>query len=91
MEWRETTGENRAVGKGESVKKITDVSAKSRSLGSAGRRHTEEQVNAILDHYLLTGEVPEAASKKQQWNYRMHKRLSERRILLRKAGHKVTR
>ena len=49
-----------------------------------GRRFTDEQVDKILDTYLLTGKFPPYISKRQCRDYRNHKRLEVRKMLLRR-------
>ncbi len=48
--------------------------------------HTDARINEILDHYLLTGELPEYVTERQKRSYRSHVRLSERRERLEKRG-----
>ncbi len=53
--------------------------------------HTDARINEILDHYLLTGELPEYVTERQKRSYRSHVRLSERRERLEKRGYHTIR
>lgn len=51
-----------------------------------GRRHTDDQIDEILDEYLMSGDLPQYVSDRQRRDYRKHKRLPLRRIYLEQAG-----
>lgn len=51
-----------------------------------GRRHKGEQIDQILDWYLMTGELPDYVSDRQRYSYKHHIKLPERRQLLEQAG-----
>lgn len=51
-----------------------------------GRRHTDAQIDEILDWYVLTGELPNYVSERQRSAYKRHPRLELRREHLEKAG-----
>ena len=53
--------------------------------------HTDARINEILDHYLLTGELPEYVTERQRRSYRTHVRLSERREKLERRGYQTIR
>lgn len=52
-----------------------------------GRRHNDEQIDEILDAYLLYGELPKYVSDRQRLDYRKHPRLELRRLYLEQAGY----
>jgi len=72
----------KATGKGK-IKKL-DVYD-----GEMGRKHTESQIEEILDVYLQTGLLPTYVTQKMRWNYKHHRRLPERRELLEQAGKRI--
>lgn len=45
-------------------------------------RYTDNEINQILDWYLLTGELPQHVSERQRRTYRKHPKLEERKRLL---------
>jgi hypothetical protein len=51
-----------------------------------GRRHTDDQIDEILDEYLQYGNLPKYVSERQRRDYRKHKRLPLRRMYLEQAG-----
>lgn len=60
-----------------------------RKYSGKGRKHTELEIEEILDWYLLTGVLPRDVSQKQRWLYKHHRRLPERRKLLEQEGVKL--
>src|SRR5579885_2482623 len=60
------------------------TSRKVRRYSGKGRIHTEEEIDQILDWYILTGQLPMNVSERQRYSYRHHIRLPERRKLLEK-------
>jgi hypothetical protein len=57
--------------------------------GEMGRKHTEEQIEEILDVYLQTGLLPTYVTQKMRWLYKHHRRLPQRRELLEQAGKQI--
>ncbi len=51
-----------------------------------GRRHRDEQIDEILDEYLMSGKLPKYVSERQRRDYKRHKRLELRRMYLEQAG-----
>jgi hypothetical protein len=51
-----------------------------------GRRHSDDQIDEILDEYLQYGHLPKYVSDRQRRSYRKHKRLDLRRLYLEQAG-----
>jgi hypothetical protein len=72
----------KATGKGK-IKKLKEYD------GLLGRKHTEEQIEEILDVYLQTGLLPTYVTQKMRWLYKHHRRLPERRELLEQAGKHI--
>jgi hypothetical protein len=54
--------------------------------GKGGRKHTEKQIEEILDWYLMTGVLPHYVSDRQRRSYKHHRTLPERRKLLEQQG-----
>jgi hypothetical protein len=59
---------------------------KMKCYNGKGRRHTDEQIDEILDEYLQYGHLPKYVSDRQRRSYRRHKRLELRRMYLEQAG-----
>ena len=57
--------------------------------GQLGRKHSEKQIEEILDVYLQTGLLPTYVTQKMRWLYKHHRRLPERRELLEQAGKHI--
>lgn len=51
-----------------------------------GRKCSAREIDDILDHYLLTGELPTNVSTRQRRSYKSHPRLNERRLVLQASG-----
>lgn len=51
-----------------------------------GRRHTDDEIDDILDEYLQYGHLPKYVTERQRRDYRKHKRLELRRMYLEQAG-----
>jgi hypothetical protein len=51
-----------------------------------GRRHTDDEIDDILDEYLQYGNLPQYVTERQRRDYRKHKRLDVRRLYLERAG-----
>jgi hypothetical protein len=51
-----------------------------------GRRHTDDEIDDILDEYLQYGNLPKYVTERQRRDYRKHKRLEVRRLYLERAG-----
>jgi len=79
---KDTAPEEKASGSGKKKKDDTYD-------GKLGRKHTELQIEEILDFYLQTGLLPTYVSQKMRWLYKHHRRLPERRELLEQAGTKI--
>jgi hypothetical protein len=82
------------------VEKVTDAGGKATGGGKMkkleeeydgemGRKHTEEQIEEILDVYLQTGLLPTYVTQKMRWLYKHHRRLPQRRELLEQAGKQI--
>jgi hypothetical protein len=61
-------------------------SDKLKVYNGTGRRHTDDQIDEILDEYLMSGNLPKYVSERQRRDYRKHKRLELRRMYLEQAG-----
>jgi hypothetical protein len=61
-------------------------SAKVKEYNGLGRRHNDDQIDEILDEYLMSGDLPTYVSDRQRRDYRKHKRLPLRRMYLEQAG-----
>ena len=48
----------------------------------ASNRNTAQEIDDILDYYILTGNLPSDVSDRQRYYYRHHSRLEDRRKLL---------
>lgn len=72
----------KATGKGK-IKKLDEYD------GQLGRKHSEKQIEEILDVYLQTGLLPTYVTQKMRWLYKHHRRLPERRELLEQAGKPI--
>jgi hypothetical protein len=54
--------------------------------GKLRRKHTEKQIEEIVDWYLQTRGLPHSVSERQRYSYRHHRSLPERRRLLEQQG-----
>lgn len=81
--------------KDRAVEKTSEPEGKStgqkqkRKYSGKGRKHTELEIEEILDWYLETGVLPRDVSQKQRWLYKHHRRLPQRRELLTQRGVKL--
>jgi hypothetical protein len=57
-------------------------------LGRPGRVHADDEVNDILDTMLRDGKAPYGKAR-QQYNYRFHPRLAERKADLEHRGETI--
>jgi len=64
----------------------TPSGGKVKEYNGLGRRHTDDQIDEILDEYLVSGDLPTYVSERQRRDYRKHKRLPLRRMYLEQAG-----
>jgi hypothetical protein len=71
---------------------VDKVTGKLKVFGTKGRIHTEQDIDAILDVYLISqykqgrGVLPLYVSERMQRNYKVHRRLPERRKVLERDG-----
>lgn len=66
------------------------TSAKSKRLkryDGSGRRNTDEEIDEILDAYILYNILPQDVSERQRRDYKKHPRIPLRRMYLEQAGH----
>jgi hypothetical protein len=54
--------------------------------GLMGRKHTSDQINEILDWYLIDGTLPDYVTDRQLYSYKHHPGLGDRRKLLERDG-----
>jgi hypothetical protein len=82
-ELKASTGEERT-----SVSPSSEVgsSGKVKHYSGKGRRHNDDQIDEILDEYLMSGDLPTYVSDRQRLDYRKHKRIPLRRMYLEQAG-----
>lgn len=53
----------------------------------SGRRNTDDEIDEILDAYILYNILPQDVSERQRRDYKKHPRIPLRRMYLEQAGH----
>lgn len=85
-EEKNTEGRKKLPPKVPPASEVGSSGDKMKVYSGKGRRHTDEEIDDILDEYLQYGNLPQYVTERQRRDYRKHKRLELRRLYLEQAG-----